>query len=108
MPVIARAMTSTDSFLFSAGPEALDVRGAADYFGANRTDDADPPELIRNARDSFAGTEGSLLAATGKATGKLVGRLNLGSCPVHDGMIAANGKLHLSAVDGSVVSLGGG
>jgi hypothetical protein len=107
VPVIPRAMTSTDTFLFSAGPEVFDVPTVADYFATNRTDDADPPELIRNARDSFEGSRGGLLAVTEKATGKLLGQLKLDSCPVHDGMIAANKKLYLSAVDGSVLCVAG-
>lgn len=107
VPLIPRAMTSTGSFLFSAGPEAFDVPRAAEYFSKNPTDDASPPEFIRGARDSFAGIRGGVLAVTEKATGTLVGQVRLDVCPVHDGMIAAHEKLYLSTVDGSVVCLAG-
>ena len=104
--VIVRAMVLTDAFLFTAGPERFNEKRLADFFYTNRTDDAILPDYVQNALDTFEGRKGSRLSVTDKTDGRVVAELTLESAPVFDGMIAAEQKLFISMVDGSVVCLG--
>jgi len=104
--LIVRAMVLTDEFLFTAGPERFDEKKLADYFYTNRTDDADLPGYVADALDSFEGRKGARLSVTDKTDGKVVSELALDSAPAFDGMIAADKRLFISLVDGSVVCLG--
>ena len=47
-----------------------------------------------------------MLSVTDKADGKVTSECELDSAPVLDGMIAADKKLFINMVDGSVVCLG--
>jgi hypothetical protein len=107
LPLMPRAMVLTDDHLFSAGPEVFDEKKLADYFFANRTDDADLPDYVDDALDSYQGRKGSILAVTDKADGKVLYELELDSAPVFDGMIAADEKLFISMTDGTIVCLEG-
>ncbi len=104
-PVIARAMVLTDSLLFTAGPERFDEKKLADYFYTNQTDDADLPGYVTDALDSFEGRKGARLSVTDKTDGRVISELALDSAPAFDGMIAADKRLFISLVDGSVVCL---
>ena len=104
--LIVRAMVLTDEFLFTAGPERFDEKKLADYFYTNRTDDADLPGYVTDALDSFEGRRGARLSVTDKTNGKVVSELALDSAPEFDGMIAADKRLFISLVDGSVMCLG--
>ncbi len=101
-----RAMVLTDEFLFIAGPEVFDEKKTADYFYTNRTDDADLPDFVKDALDSYEGRKGAMLSVIDKADGKVLSVCELDSAPVFDGMIAADEKLFISMVDGSVICLG--
>jgi outer membrane protein assembly factor BamB len=105
--LMARAMVLTDEFLFTAGPEVFDEKKTVEYLMTNRTDDADLPDVLENALDSYEGRKGGMLSVTDKADGKVLFECELDSTPVFDGMIAADKKLFISMVDGSVVCLEG-
>jgi hypothetical protein len=107
VPIMARAMVLTDEYLFSAGPEVFDNKKVADYFFTNRTDDADLPDHVEDALDSYQGRKGAMLAVTDKTDGKVLSEYKLDSAPVFDGMIAADKRLFISMTDGSIVCLGG-
>lgn len=107
VPMMVRAMVLTDAFLFTAGPERFDEKKLADFFYFNRTDDADLPDYVEDALDSYEGRKGARLAVTDKTNGRVVFELALDSAPVFDGMIAADKKLFISMVDGFVVCLEG-
>lgn len=106
VPIMARAMVLTDEFLFTAGPEVFDEKKTADYLMTNRTDNADLPDFLKDALDSYEGRKGGMLSVTDKADGKVLSECELDSAPVFDGMIAADKRLFISMVDGSVVCLG--
>lgn len=106
VPLMPRAMVLTDEFLFLAGPEVFDEKKTADYFYTNRTDDADLPDFVKDALDSYEGRKGAMLSVTDKADGKVLSVCELDSAPVFDGMIAADEKLFISMVNGTVVCLG--
>lgn len=106
VPLMPRAMVLTDEFLFIAGPAVFDEKKTADYFYTNRTDDTDLPDFVKDALDSYEGRKGAMLSVTDKADGKVLSVCELDSAPVFDGMIAADEKLFISMVDGTVVCLG--
>jgi len=54
-----------------------------------------------------SGVKGGVLSVTDKADGKVLSEFELDSAPVFDGMIAADKKLFISMVDGSVICLEG-
>ena len=86
IPVRIRGMVEAGDTLFSAGPP--DVVDSADPYA------------------SFEGRKGGKLLAMKAANGKLIFERELESPPVFDGLIAANGKLFMTALDGSIVCYG--
>ncbi|MDP6524051.1 MAG: PQQ-binding-like beta-propeller repeat protein [Kiritimatiellia bacterium] len=97
-PLQARAMVLTDDKLFVAGPP--DVVDEEDIFG-NPFDEG----MKRSATEQVAalkGERGALLQAVSTKDGKAITELKLESAPVFDGMAAAEGKLFISMLDGTV------
>jgi hypothetical protein len=86
VPIRIRAMVAAADRLFVAGPP--DVLDAQDPMAA------------------FEGRAGGVLRVYSTAGGKALSEHKLDSPPVFDGMIAARGRLFLSACDGTVRSLG--
>ena len=86
LPVRVRAMTKADEILFVAGPP--DVVDKGDPLAA------------------FEGRKGAVLKAYAAGDGKELAEMKLDVPPVFDGLIAANGRLFMSATDGSVVCFG--
>ncbi len=83
LPLRIRAMTKAGDVLFVAGPP----------------DEVDPGDPLA----AFEGRKGGLLSAFTAADGQPLAEFKLGSPPVFDGLIAAGGRLYMSARDGSVV-----
>jgi len=82
----ARAMVLAGKTLFVAGPP--DVGGVGD-----------------DALAAFEGKKGGVLWAVSPADGKKLAEYKLDSLPVFDGMIAANGRLHISTRDGRLICM---
>ena len=55
---------------------------------------------------AYAGENGALLYAVSAKDGPTLAKHKLGSLPAFDGMIAADGKILYSGVDGTLYSLG--
>ena len=49
------------------------------------------------------GERGALLLCISAEDGKKLGELKLDGCPIFDGLAAADGKLFIATMDGSVV-----
>ncbi|MDP6542596.1 MAG: PQQ-binding-like beta-propeller repeat protein [Phycisphaerae bacterium] len=82
VPLRIRAMVATDKTLFVAGaPDVLD------------------PEDIMGA---FEGRKGASLWAVSKTDGKKLAEYKLDFPPIFDGMIAADGRLFVVTIDGSI------
>jgi hypothetical protein len=82
-PVRIRGMVLASECLFTAGvPDVIDA--------------ADPMA-------SFEGRKGAVLRAYAADDGKVLAGRQLDAPPVFDGMAAADGKLYLSATDGSII-----
>jgi outer membrane protein assembly factor BamB len=85
IPVRVRGLVLAGDRLFAAGP---------------------PDEMVQDDPwAAFDGRRGGVLWAVAAADGKKLGECALASPPVFDGLIAADGCLYLSAVDGKVVCL---
>ena len=55
----------------------------------------------------LAGKSGGLLWLVSPKTGERLGTYTMASPPIFDGMVAANGKLYISTMDGAVICLDG-
>ncbi len=98
-PLQARAMVLADKMLFVAGPR--DVVDEEEVF--SKPFDA---QVIAKAAEQVAalqGRRGALLHVVTAEGGRKLHELKLAGCPVFDGMAAAEGKLFMSMMDGSVV-----
>ncbi len=102
-PLLVRAMVLADKTLFVAGPpDVLDEEQAAKALKS--------PSILGKMRQqvaALAGKSGAVLWAVSTVDGSKLAVCRLDAPPAWDGMIAANGKLYLSTVDGSVVCLDG-
>jgi len=85
VPIRVRAMVAAGKTLFVAGPP--DVVEASDPWAA------------------FDGRKGGVLRAVSVGDGSKLAEHALDSPPVYDGLVAAGGRLYLSALDGKVVCL---
>ncbi|MHC4401585.1 MAG: outer membrane protein assembly factor BamB family protein [Planctomycetota bacterium] len=104
LPVLVRAMVATDQALFVAGPPVeADEREVYAQYG-------DPEVQARMAEHvaAFEGRKGARLVAVAKNDGSKLAAYRLESAPVFDGLAAADGRLFLSTLDGTLVCLGPG
>jgi len=88
VPLVVRAMVLADRTLFVAGPPDSDWEGV-------------------DAVAAWQGQRGALLCAFSASDGRKLAEYNLKSPPIFDGMIAAEGKLYISTMDGRVICMGG-
>ena len=99
--VQVRAMVVAENALVVAGhPDAIDERRAY-----RLPDDPDVQKKLQQQAEALAGRHGGRLWIVSKADGKPTGRYRLASPPVFDGMAAAQGRLFVSGLDGSVTCL---
>ena len=84
VPLLARAMVLAGKTLFVAGP---------------------PTRALRSTL-AFEGNRGGYLAALSVTDGSTLAKYRLGSLPVFDGLIAARGRLYMSAQDGRLSCMG--
>ncbi len=102
IPFMARAMVVTGDALFAAGPPAvIDESEIYLHYG-----DPEVQAKMELQIEAFEGQYGSILMAASKGDGTKLRAYRLESSPVFDGLIAAEGKLYLAMVDGSVLCLG--
>ena len=98
-PIQTRAMALAGKTLFIAGP--LDVVDEEEIF-AKPFD----KQIAAQAASQVAllqGKGGALLVSVSTADGKKLGELKLDAAPIFDGLAAADGKLFVVTMDGSVV-----
>ncbi len=98
-PVQTRAMALAGETLLVAGPR--DVVDEEELF-ANHFDG----QLTSKAAEQVAalkGQRGAMLLCVSAKEGKKLGEVKLDACPVFDGLAAAEGKLFIAMMDGSVV-----
>jgi outer membrane protein assembly factor BamB len=106
LPTHVFGLVLAEDTLFVAGPPRIDAAAARELLGTLGADAYDPPPLLREAMDTFAGQRGGVLCALRASDGHDICQLALADVPVFDGLIAARGCLYLSTRAGSVVCLG--
>jgi hypothetical protein len=98
VPILTRGLVLAGDTLFAAGaPDVLDetmphIRGEA-------------PEVLKAIEEqeaALAGRRGGILMAVSKMDGNVTYRSDLDAPPVFDGLIAANSRLYMVLVDGTV------
>jgi outer membrane protein assembly factor BamB len=107
VPFYGHGLVLAGETIFIAGPPKFDETNARAYLTSNRTDNQQPPLVLRDAMDSFEGGKGGLMWAVNKSDGKKGAEYKLDSTPVFDGMAAANGRLYLSMKNGRILCLAG-
>ena len=100
LPMLARAMVKADDTVFACGP--ADIVNET-QFAVRRPDQL---EQLRKQAALYAGSDGSVLCGVSARDGTKLFEEKLDVLPVFDGMIAADGNLYMSTVDGAVVCLG--
>ena len=102
IPCLARGMVLAGDKLFVAGPpRILDERKS---FLSPQASDIRKAAAEQEA--AWAGKKGGLLLSVDPKDGNLLSRCKLDVAPTWDGLIAAQGRLFMSALDGSVVCVG--
>ena len=97
-PVLVRAMVLAGRTIFLAGPpDLVDEEESLKTFG-----DPDTQAKLADQAAALEGKHGMLLQAVSAADGKKLAEWRLESVPVFDGLIAAGGRLYLTAADGRV------
>ncbi len=99
--LIGRAITLAGDTLFFAGPPNLVNERQAFY----QPDDPDVMAALAHQEEAFKGEHGGQLWGLSKKNGQVLARYALNSAPVFDGMIAANGRLFIASIDGTMVCL---
>ena len=100
LPILARAMVKAGDTVFACGP--ADIVNEP-QFAVRRPDQL---EQLGKQAALYAGSDGSVLCGVSAKDGAKLFQEKLDVLPVFDGMIAADGKLYMSTVDGNVVCLG--
>lgn len=101
LPLFARAMLLSDGTLFVAGPPDL----VDEVTSFRQIADAQIQARLSEQVAALQGSNGALLWAVSKNDGTRLAEYPLDSPPVFDGMAAAQGRLYLVTLDGSVVCL---
>jgi len=103
IPFFVSAILLAGDNLFAAGPVEYDVQKIGDHLDKVKTDKYELSGELKDALASYGGGKGSLLWAMNKNTGRKLAEYRLDSKPVFDGMITADGRIHIATVDGSVI-----
>ena len=106
VPLYPKGLVLAGNTLFLAGPPRFDETKTREFMTTNVTDNFDLPPLLKDALDTFEGNKGGILRSVNAADGKKAAELKLDSIPVFDGLIAANGRLYIAAIDGKVLCFG--
>ncbi len=102
VPIYVRGMVLADRTLFIVGPP--DLIDEEDTFVRLTKKDDSVLELLETQDKAMSGAQGGILLAVNADTGETLGRVELGTLPVWDGLAAARGKMYLSTLDGSVMA----
>jgi len=95
-------MVLADRTLFVAGPP--DVVDEENIWG--RTLEPAVQAKLKAQSDALDGAQGGLLWAVSAEDGTKLAQYRLESPPVFDGMIAANGRLYISTMNGRLICMG--
>ena len=98
IPILVRGLVLTGDALFVAGPpDVLDEEEAMKRFA-----EPEIQELLKSQEAAMTGAQGGRLLAVSKADGAVISQIELDTFPVWDGLCATQGRLYMSALDGTV------
>jgi len=103
LPFVVRAMVLTDDALFIAGVPSFIVE--TDAIANVEADDVKQQIKLHDA--SLKGEKGGVLWAVSLEDGSKLAEYKLEAAPTFDGMIAAGGRLYITAVGGEVLTFEG-
>ena len=103
VPIYVRAMLLAGERLFIAGPP--DIIDEEATFQNLSEGDQEVQRLLA-AQDQVLSGDSGLLLSVNTATGEIENKLPLGTLPAWDGLAAANEKLFLSTLSGTVICFG--
>ena len=99
VPLQVRAMVVAGDTLFLAGPpDLIDEPQSFKTFNQPATQE----KLARQAA-ALKGAAGGILWAVSRSDGRTLAKMTFPGVPVHDGLVAANGRLYMATRDGKVV-----
>jgi hypothetical protein len=104
IPLLVRAMAATQNALFIAGPPSLVDEDEVYHLYSD-------PKVQQRMEEQIAaleGRRGAILMAVAKDDGRKLAAYRTKEAPVFDGLAAAEGRLFLSAADGTLHALGAG
>ena len=101
--VQVNSMVLTDNALFAAGPPDVEDEEES----VKSLLDPETQKKLAEQSAAFEGKRGALLVAVSRDDGKKLAAYRLDFVPRFDGLIAANGRLYVSTVDGEVLCLSG-
>ena len=101
LPLLVNAMVLAGNNLFIAGPP--DLADETEMLGYLPGADDDANGQLRDQDDAWRGKRGGLLWAVSADNGEKLTEYKFNSIPVADGMSAAEGKIFISMIDGSVL-----
>lgn len=101
--VLARSMVLAKDTIFLAGPP--DNTDEEDTFKRIMARDKSVEAELLAQDKAHKGSEGGVLLAVDKKTGKQLSRITLEELPTWDGMAAANGKIFITTEKGKVICL---
>ncbi|MBI1372445.1 MAG: PQQ-binding-like beta-propeller repeat protein [Phycisphaera sp.] len=101
IPMFVRGLVLSEGNLFMSGPE--DAVNEEQAF--RKLSDLVTQKQIKEEGDAWAGKSGALFWVVNAKTGQRLFESRLDTPPVFNGMAAANRKLYVSGVDGSITCL---
>ncbi len=99
LPLFARAMVMANDTIFIAGPPDIVDEDAA----VRAMSDTDTQAKLAEQAEALAGRKGAVLRAVSARDGSTLAEYRVDVPPVFNGMIAAQGKLFWTTIDGQVV-----
>jgi len=101
--VQVNSMVLTDNVVFAAGPPDVEDEEES----VKTLLEAETQKKLAEQSAAFEGKSGALLVAISRDDGEKLAAYRLDFVPRFDGLIAANGRLYVSTLDGEVLCLSG-
>jgi outer membrane protein assembly factor BamB len=101
--VMAKAMVLANDHLFIAGPR--DVADEKALWGLSNEEGF--KAVMHQQADWLKGRNGGVMQVFSKKNGKKLAEMELDQLPAFDGLVAAEGKLYMTTVNGSIICYGG-
>jgi len=105
VPFYVRAMAVTGNALVLSGPPKHEPAEAHELIAGRPLDTIPPPPILQQALESWQGRQGGQLWIVDKTNGEKLAEVPLPAPPVHDGLAVAGGRLFLTTLAATVLSL---